>query len=54
MVMLSARWPVCGGVPLSVTRTVKDAVPPALGVPLIVGPLKVSPAGKDPETIDQL
>jgi hypothetical protein len=39
----------------SVTRTVKDAVPAAVGVPVIVpAPLKFSPAGSEPLVIVQL
>jgi uncharacterized membrane protein len=39
----------------SVTRTVKDAVPAAVGVPVIApAPLKFNPAGSEPLVMDQL
>jgi hypothetical protein len=39
----------------SVTRTVNDAVPAAVGVPVIApAPLKFSPAGSEPLVIVQL
>lgn len=53
MVMLRtwlAAWAV--GVVESVTCTVKFAVVAALGVPLMVLPFKVKPAGKEPEVMD--
>lgn len=43
----------CGG-PLSATCTVKLEVPAVVGVPLIVAPVRVNPAGKLPEVMDQL
>ena len=39
---------------LSVTFTVKLLVPAALGVPEIVDPVSVSPAGSDPVAIDHV
>lgn len=46
---------VCAGEDESVTLTVKDDVPAAVGVPLICPALlKESPAGSEPELIDQL
>jgi hypothetical protein len=44
----------CGGLLLSVTRTVKFAVPTAVGVPLIapVPALSVNPAGNAPALSD--
>jgi hypothetical protein len=56
IVIVRARVAAWAGLPLSVTRTVKDAVPagPA-GVPVIVPPgLSVSPAGSLPELSDQV
>ena len=45
---------VCAGLPLSVTVTVKFAVPLAVGVPEIapVVDARVNPAGKLPDVID--
>jgi hypothetical protein len=42
------------GVSESCTCTVKFEVPVPVGVPLIVAPLSVSPAGSEPDAIDQL
>ena len=39
---------------LSVTRMVNVDGPAAVGVPLIVGPLRVNPAGRLPVVTDQL
>jgi len=39
---------------LSVTSTLKLEDPSPLGVPPIVPPDRLNPAGRDPETIDQL
>ena len=46
--MLNALVTLCGGVPLSVTRTVKFEGPAAVGVPPIVAPLRPRPAGSVP------
>ena len=55
MTMLIALDLVCTGLPLSVTVTVKLAVPLAVGVPEIapVADARVNPAGKLPDVIDQ-
>ena len=52
--MLKFAVALCAGELASVTFTVNDAVPAVVGVPLITAPLSVSPAGKEPEEIDQL
>ena len=39
---------------LSVTRRVNVDEPAVVGVPLIVGPLRVNPAGRLPAVTDQL
>jgi len=43
----------CPCCPLSVTRTVKLEVPAAVGVPAIVAPLSVRPAGNEPDVTAQ-
>jgi hypothetical protein len=55
MVMLKDLVVVCVGDEESLTCTVKDDVPAAVGVPEIwpEEALRVSPAGKEPELIDQ-
>jgi hypothetical protein len=50
IVMLNDCCAFCAGEPLSVTRRIKVETPPAKGVPLIVLPLRDSPAGKLPMT----
>jgi hypothetical protein len=53
--MLKFAVAVFAGALESVTRTVKDTVPDAVGVPLITPPLlTLNPAGKDPPESDQL
>jgi hypothetical protein len=53
--MLRLAVLVCAGELESVTLTVNEEVPAAVGVPLITPEvLSVNPAGKDPELIDQL
>ena len=53
--MLKFAVALCAGELASVTLTVNDVVPAAVGVPLICPALlSVSPAGKEPEEIDQL
>ena len=52
--MLNARWVLCWGVPLSVTLTIKFATDTVVGVPLIVAPESVRPAGKAPEARDHV
>jgi hypothetical protein len=54
--MLKFAEAVCAGDVESFTCTVKDAVPPAVGVPPIwpVALFSVSPAGRDPAVTDQL
>ena len=44
----------CAGTLLSVTRTVNVEFPVEVGLPLIVAPFRVSPAGSEPETIDHV
>ena len=51
--MLNGPDAVCGGVPPSVTCTVKLKGPCFVGVPVIVAPFRESPSGRAPE-IDQL
>jgi hypothetical protein len=51
--MLNALWLVCGGVLLSVTRTVKFHVPRSVDVPPMLPLLSVSPGDNCPDTIDQ-
>ena len=45
---------VNAGLLLSVTRSVKVDVADVVGVPTMVDPSSVRPAGKDPETTDQV
>ena len=53
--MLKFAVALCAGELESVTFTVNDAVPAAVGVPLICPALlSVNPAGNEPEEIDQL
>ena len=53
--MLRFAVAVFAGALESVTLTVKDTVPDAVGVPLITPPLlMLNPAGKDPADNDQL
>jgi len=47
-------WAVFCGVLLSATRTVKFEVPDAEGVPAMLAPDSVNPAGRLPEAIDQV
>lgn len=55
MPMLRMAVALCDGELESVTFTVNDEVPDAVGVPLICPELlSVSPAGKEPELKDQL
>ena len=55
MVMLRFLVAACAGALESATRTVKDAVPDAVGVPPIwPAPFSVRPAGSDPPESDQL
>jgi hypothetical protein len=48
MVMLSDWFAVCGGVPESVAVTVKLVTPAAVGVPEMLDPLRLNPAGRLP------
>jgi hypothetical protein len=51
-VMLNPRVIVCAGLPESVTFTVNEEVPTAVGVPLIVPfESRVSPEGKAPVSV---
>ena len=53
--MLRLAVAVFAGALESATRTVKDTVPDAVGVPLITPLLlRLNPAGKDPADSDQL
>jgi hypothetical protein len=53
--MLRLAVAVFAGELESPTRTVKETVPDAVGVPLITpAPLRFNPAGKDPPDSDQL
>jgi hypothetical protein len=53
--MLRLAVAVFAGALESATRTVKDTVPDAVGVPLITPPLlRLNPDGKDPADSDQL
>ena len=53
--MLRLAVAVFAGALESATRTVKDTVPDAVGVPLITPELlRFNPAGKDPADSDQL
>jgi len=54
--MLRLFVAVCAGELESVTLTVKDEVPDAVGVPemMPVEAARLNPAGKDPDEMDQL
>ena len=55
MAMLRLAVAVLAGALESATRTVKDTVQDAVGVPLITpAPLRFNPAGKEPADSDQL
>ena len=46
--MVSFWLAFCAGLPESVTVTVIEELPAAVGVPLTVHPLRINPAGKVP------
>lgn len=54
IVMLAGPETVFVGLLESVTVTLKLEVPAAVGVPLTVHPLRVRPAGSEPDEIEQL
>ena len=53
MTMVSFWLAFCAGLPESVTCTVIGELPAAVGVPLTVHPVSVSPAGSVPEVMEQ-